>query len=322
MVRQVLTTTTATSKKATAAATSSSDKKPNLGRSRKGCMKGKGGPENASCTYKGVRQRTWGKWVAEIREPNRGARLWLGTFNASFEAALAYDEASCKLYGPSAKLNLHYNYNPTNTITSNTTTTNTTATTNITSLSHDHIFPSQLKTELLTVNNPESGGFFATKLNTLYAKHASIEYAHKLFDETPHKIVYVYNAILRSYCKEKRWLDTLFLFNNMVSYGFTAQEKLDNFTVPIVLKACAGLHVLKHGKLVHGFVIKNGNIEFDVFVGIALVQFYSKCGKMGCALKVFEGFSRLDVFLWTSIVTGYEQNGLPEEAVAFFFIKW
>lgn len=77
-----------------------------LRRSRKGCMKGKGGPENQLCPYRGVRQRTWGKWVAEIREPNRGARLWLGTFNSAYEAAQAYDNTARSLYGECARLNL------------------------------------------------------------------------------------------------------------------------------------------------------------------------------------------------------------------------
>ncbi|CAH1423186.1 unnamed protein product [Lactuca virosa] len=74
--------------------------------SKKGCMKGKGGPENLRCNFRGVRQRTWGKWVAEIREPNRGSRLWLGTFGSAVEASLAYDEVARVMYGPCARLNL------------------------------------------------------------------------------------------------------------------------------------------------------------------------------------------------------------------------
>ncbi|KAL8240782.1 hypothetical protein R6Q59_014137 [Mikania micrantha] len=155
--------------------------------------------------------------------------------------------------------------------------------------------------------------FIAAKLSNCYAKHATIEATRKVFDETPQRTVYMWNSFLKCHYREKRYVETLQLFRDMIPL-----ENPDQATISIVLNACYGLLDLSYGRMIHGFVKKKYQMDSDLFVGSALIDMYSKGGLIDEALRVFEEYLKPDVVMWTHMITGYQQNGDSDLALGFF----
>ncbi|GLJ20600.1 hypothetical protein SUGI_0375140 [Cryptomeria japonica] len=158
-----------------------------------------------------------------------------------------------------------------------------------------------------------SNVFIGSALVDLYAKYNAIECAHKVFDKMSERDLVLWNTVINGYACLGHCEMALKLFCSMKDEGTDP----DHFTFSILLRLCATLSVLEHGKQFHVHAIKSGH-EFDAFVASALVDMYGKCGSMSDARKVFDEAPQRDTVSWNSIIAGCVQHGCSTEAIQFF----
>nr|AKH05172.1 chlororespiratory reduction 21 [Pelargonium transvaalense] len=172
----------------------------------------------------------------------------------------------------------------------------------------------QIHARILKIGEPIARNeFVETKLLIFYAKCNAREVAIRLFSRLEVRNVFSWAAIIGLHCRMGFHEEALLGFCEMLKNDFP-----DNFVVPNALKACGALKLIGFGRGVHGYVVKMG---FDgcVFVGSGLVDMYGKCDEVEDARKVFDEMLDPNTVAWNSMIVGYVQNGLNEEAIEMFY---
>ncbi|KAG8364478.1 hypothetical protein BUALT_Bualt18G0001500 [Buddleja alternifolia] len=112
-----------------------------------------------------------------------------------------------------------------------------------------------------------------------------------------------YNTLIKCFIQTHRSQDALLLFLQLLSSPGLLP---DEFTLPCAIKACANLRAIAEGRMVHGLALKLGfGSGSGVHVESSLVSFYSKCGDVISARKVFDKMIDRDLVSWNALLDGY-----------------
>ncbi|KAM7509177.1 hypothetical protein LguiA_019630 [Lonicera macranthoides] len=153
----------------------------------------------------------------------------------------------------------------------------------------------------------------STKTATLYISFNYIDFACNVFQNIPYPSSYLWNIMIRACACDGKFYSSLELYRRMMGKG----QRPDKYAFPFVLKSCAGLSDLQMGRLIHQHSACCG-CGGDIFVHAALVDMYAKCGEIKAARMMFDKMPDRDLVCWTSMISGYAQNGYNYETLEFF----
>ncbi|KAL8234161.1 hypothetical protein R6Q59_020261 [Mikania micrantha] len=133
--------------------------------------------------------------------------------------------------------------------------------------------------------------------------HSFFPYARLIFQHLPFRNTFIYNTMIRGYVQNNNQMSAIVCYTEMLRLGLVAND----FTFPPLIKACICTVILNTkliGCSVHGHVLKLG-FDNNLFVGSALIEFYSANFEIQIARKVFDEIPVKDIVLWTALLHGY-----------------
>ncbi|KAL2494891.1 Pentatricopeptide repeat-containing protein [Forsythia ovata] len=154
----------------------------------------------------------------------------------------------------------------------------------------------------------------STSMITGYMNHGRVEDAEDVFEKTVEKDVVVYNAMIEGYSKSiETAKKAIEIYVDMQRLRFRHTIS----TYASIIGACSVLSAFEIGQQVQAQLTKTEFLT-DIKLGSALIDMYSKCGRIEDARRIFDHMPTKNVFSWTSMIDGYGKNGCPNEALDLF----
>ncbi|KAL0436108.1 UNVERIFIED_CONTAM: Pentatricopeptide repeat-containing protein, mitochondrial [Sesamum radiatum] len=144
-------------------------------------------------------------------------------------------------------------------------------------------------------------------------ENGEVSKARKVFDLMREKDDGTWSAMIKIYERKGFELEALSLFRLMQSEGFRPHFP----SLISILSVCASLATLDHGRQIHAQMFRS-KFDDDIYLSSVLITMYMKCGDVVKAKIVFDRFSRKDIAMWNSVITGYAQHGLGDHALQVF----
>ncbi|XP_047336625.1 pentatricopeptide repeat-containing protein At5g27110 [Impatiens glandulifera] len=155
--------------------------------------------------------------------------------------------------------------------------------------------------------------FVSTSLVNMYAKCGCMEMAKEFFEQISDKTLTTWNSIIGGFSLMGDSYACIELFRRMAM----ARVRPSLTTLTSLLMASSRSANLIHGKLIHGYLIRN-NIDPDIFIYSSLLDFYFKCDKVASAETIFQKMPRSNVVAWNVMISGYVSSGSFFEALGLF----
>ncbi|XP_035538647.1 putative pentatricopeptide repeat-containing protein At3g05240 isoform X1 [Juglans regia] len=144
-------------------------------------------------------------------------------------------------------------------------------------------------------------------------KAGDLDYAESVFSQIEVPSAYIWNSMIKTYSNSNNPDEAVHMYREMQRRGYSP----DHFTFPFVLKACSVVTNPHHGKCIHCRILKTG-FELDMYASCGLLNMYVSCADMVAGLKVFDAIPKWNVVAWTSLISGYVNNGWPRKAIELY----